>query len=64
MLSGKNAGWIIIIGLHGCGSVPADGCCSHRDGADAQSQFWCQERIRDDPELQGPSRRVQQTQDH
>jgi len=46
------------------GSLPASRCGSSRDRADAQSQFRCQERVRDDSELQGPSRCLQQTQNH
>jgi len=45
-------------------SLPASRCGSSWDGADAQSQFRRQERVRDDSELQGPSRCLQQTQNH
>ena len=53
-----------IAGLFRCGSLSAHGFGSSRYRSHAQSQFWCQERVRDDPELQGSSRRLQQTQDH
>ena len=50
--------------MFGCGALPADGRGSSGDGADAQGQLRRQERVRDDPELQGPSRCLQQTQNH
>lgn len=46
------------------GSLPASRCRSSRDRAYAQGQFRRQERVRDDSELQGPSRCLQQTQNH
>lgn len=51
-------------GLFRCSSLPASRCRSSRDRAYAQSQFWRQEWVRNDSELQGPSRRLQQTQNH
>lgn len=44
-------------GLFRCGPLPAHGCGSSRDRTDAQGQFRCQERVRDDSKLQSPSRR-------
>ena len=45
-------------GMFRCCSLPADGCGSSRDGADAQSQLRRQKRIRDDPKLQSPPRHL------
>ncbi|GMP27898.1 hypothetical protein CsSME_00003683 [Camellia sinensis var. sinensis] len=47
-----------------CGSLPAYGCGSSRNRADAQGQLRCEERVRYDTELQSSSRCLQQTQDH
>lgn len=44
--------------------MPADGCGSPRNRPDAQGQFRCQERVRNDPELQSPSGCFQQTQNY
>jgi hypothetical protein len=49
---------LCLSGLFGCGPVPADGRRPSRDGADAQGQLRRQERVRDDPELQGSSGRL------
>lgn len=46
-----------------CSTVPVDGRGSSGDGADAQSELRRQERVRDDPELQGSAGRFQQAQD-
>ncbi|KAJ6824302.1 microtubule-associated protein RP/EB family member 1C-like [Iris pallida] len=48
----------------GGGAVSADGRGAPGAGADAQGQLRREERVRDDPELQGPSGRLQQAQDH
>lgn len=63
-LRGGIGKWEIGAGGVGGGAVPADGRGAPGDGADAQGQLRRQERVRDDPELQGPPRRLQQTQDH
>ena len=50
-------------GVGGC-ALPADGRRAPWSGAHAQGELRCKERVRDDPELQGPAGRLQQAQDH